>query len=279
MPDIKYYRSNGKSIDAVEAALNILEDSPLFNAGKGAVFNSEGLNELDASIMDGNSMKAGAVAGVHHVKNPVSLARLVMDKSPHVMMVGDGAEEFAKQNGVKLVDENYFKTEKRWEQLQKIKEKEKADSLNKTGSIDVYKDYKFGTVGAVALDQSGNLAAATSTGGMTNKKFGRVGDSPIIGAGTYANNSTCAISCTGHGEFFIRYVAAYDISARMEYKGSSIQDAVNDLVMKKFVKIGAEGGMIGLDKEGNFTMQFNTDGMFRGFIDQDGKLDVRFYKE
>ncbi|MGE5411125.1 MAG: isoaspartyl peptidase/L-asparaginase family protein, partial [Clostridiales bacterium] len=201
-------KSGGSSLDAVAAAINVLEDSPLFNAGKGAVFNSKGKNELDAAIMDGNTLKAGAVAGVHHIKNPINLARLVIDKSPHVMMVGDGAEEFAVEQGMELVPEEYFFSKNRYEQYLRVKEKEKKDTvknINQNGTMS--RDSKFGTVGAVALDKEGNLAAGTSTGGMTNKKYGRIGDSPIIGAGTYANNNTCAVSATGYGEFFIRNVA------------------------------------------------------------------------
>ncbi|HRP61064.1 MAG TPA: isoaspartyl peptidase/L-asparaginase, partial [Vicingus sp.] len=210
----------GSAIDATEAAIKIMEDSPLFNAGKGAVFTNAETNELDAAIMNGNTLEAGAVAGVTHIKNPISLAKLVMNKSEHVLMIGSGAENFAKQHKMILVDTSYFFDENRFNQLQKLKqtEKTKLDHSDEQGDISNFKDSKFGTVGAVALDQHGNIAAATSTGGMTNKKYGRVGDSPIIGAGTYANNNTCAVSCTGHGEFFIRNVVAYDVSALMEYK-------------------------------------------------------------
>ncbi|MGE5682970.1 MAG: isoaspartyl peptidase/L-asparaginase family protein [Bacillota bacterium] len=273
-------KSGQSSISAVEAAVNILEDSPLFNAGKGAVFNSKGKNELDAAIMDGKTLKAGAVAGVHHVKNPISLARLVMEKSPHVMMTGDGAEEFAVEQGVKLVPEEYFYYEKRWQQLQIIKQKEKMDSLKGMNINDkVFHDSKFGTVGAVALDKNGNLAAATSTGGMTNKKYGRIGDSPIIGAGTYANNKTCAISATGHGEFFIRNVVAYDISSLIEYKGMPLKDAADEVIFKKLLPQGGTGGVIAIDKDGNFCMPFNTPGMYRGYILEDGSMQIDFYKE
>ncbi|MDP4190434.1 MAG: isoaspartyl peptidase/L-asparaginase [Bacteroidota bacterium] len=273
-------KSGGSSLDAVIAAINVLEDSPLFNAGKGAVFNSKGKNELDAAIMDGNTLKAGAVAGVHHIKNPINLARLVMDKSPHVMMVGDGAEEFAVEQGMQLVPEEYFFSKNRYEQYLRVKEKEKKDTLkninqNDKGSI----DSKFGTVGAVALDKAGNLAAGTSTGGMTNKKYGRIGDSPIIGAGTYANDKTCAVSATGYGEFFIRNVAAYDISALVEYKKISLKDAAVEVIFNKLLPQGGTGGIIAIDKDGNFTMTFSTEGMFRGYILEDGSWRVEMYKD
>lgn len=274
----------GSSLDAIEAVIRILEDSPLFNAGKGAVFTSEGTNELDASIMDGATLKAGAVAGLLHIKNPISLARLVMEKSPHVMMVREGAEAFAKQNGIELVDQKYFFTEERWKQLEEAKKKEKQEGdpagkpERKTSALTAY-DNKFGTVGAVALDKAGNLAAGTSTGGMTNKKYGRVGDAPIIGAGTYANNRTCAVSATGHGEFFIRSVVAYDISALMEYKGISLKEAADLVVMNKLVKLGGEGGVIAVDKNGNIAMPFNSLGMYRGYVGADGKAVVEIYKE
>ncbi|MBK6426734.1 MAG: isoaspartyl peptidase/L-asparaginase [Blastocatellia bacterium] len=274
----------GSSLDAVEATLHVLEDSPLFNAGKGAVFTHDGHNELDASIMDGATGSAGAVAGVRRVRNPISLARLVMEKSPHVMMVGTGAETFAREHGVKLVDPKYFWTEHRWKQLQEAKRQEAAErAKGKTAAVVTQvgesEGYKFGTVGAVALDQAGNLAAGTSTGGMTNKRFGRVGDAPIIGAGTYASNATCAVSATGHGEYFIRSVVGYDISALMEYKGMSVADAANEVVMKKLVERGGEGGVIAMDRAGNIAMPFNTTGMYRGWIDADGKVTVAIYKE
>ena len=282
-------KNGGSSLDAIEATIKVLEDSPLFNAGKGAVFTSEGTNELDAAIMDGATLKAGAVAGVKRIKNPISLARLVMEKSPHVMMVGEGAETFAKQSGMEWVDPKYFYTEERWKQLEDAKKKEKQqndpaskpDSSKpdrKTSSL-ISDDKKFGTVGAVALDKNGNLAAGTSTGGMTNKKFGRVGDAPIIGAGTYANNRTCAVSATGHGEFFIRSVVAHDISALMEYRGLSLKEAADLVVMNKLVKLGGEGGIIAIDKDGNIAMPFNSAGMYRGYIDADGKVVVEIYKE
>lgn len=274
----------GSSLDAVEATIHVLEDSPLFNAGKGAVFTHDGHNELDASIMDGANGMAGAVAGVRRVRNPISLARLVMEKSPHVLMVGAGAETFAREHGVKLVDPKYFWTEHRWKQLQDAKRAEAAERGKGRTSFVVgpnaeTEGTKFGTVGAVALDRAGNLAAATSTGGMTNKRFGRVGDAPIIGAGTYANNATCAVSATGHGEYFIRSVVGYDISALMEYRGLSVADAANEVVMKKLVTRGGEGGVIAMDRAGNIAMPFNTSGMYRGWIDADGKVTVAIYRD
>lgn len=261
-------KQGGTSLDAVIAAVRIMEDSPLFNAGKGAVFTSEGTNELDASIMDGATLKAGAVASLKRIKNPITLARLVMDKSPHVMMVGEGAEAFAKQQGVEFVDPSYFRTEERWQQLQRAKEREQQSEIPD----------KRGTVGAVALDKNGNLAAATSTGGTTNKKFGRVGDAPIIGAGTYANNNTCGVSATGAGEYFIRSVVAHDISALMEYKGVSLRQAA-DMVIEKVGKLGGDGGVIALDKNGNIAMPFNTSGMYRAYMDENGKPVVLIYKD
>ncbi len=250
----KILADGGKSLDAVEAVVAWMEDDPLFNAGKGAVYTYEGRNELDASIMNGIDLSAGAVGGVRHVRNPITLARLVMEKSPHVMLVGEGAEEFALQNGIELVDSSYFFTQRRWDFHLKGLEKEKVSAAE-----------KHGTVGAVALDKYGNLAAASSTGGMTNKRWNRIGDTPIIGAGTYANNMTCAISSTGHGEFFIRYAVAHDISAMMEYKGVSLKEAASYVVMEKLAAAGGDGGIIGVDHEGNFTMTFNSEGMYRGY--------------
>lgn len=274
-------KNGGSSLDATEAAVNILEDSPLFNAGKGAVFNSKGKNELDAAVMDGKTLKAGAVAGVHHIKNPVSLARLVMEKSPHVMMVGDGAEEFAVSMGIKLMPEEYFYYEKRYQQLLKVREKEAADSAAAKQKLNTNdrpnNDSKFGTVGAAALDKNGDLAAATSTGGMTNKKYGRIGDSPIIGAGTYANNRTCAVSATGWGEFFIRNVAAYDISALMQYAGKTVKEAADEVIMNKLLPQGGDGGVIAIDHDGNIAMSFSTKGMFRGSIMEDGTMQIEIY--
>ena len=258
--------NHGSAVDAVEAAIKVMEDSPLFNAGKGAVFTAEGKNEMDASIMDGKSLKAGAVASVTTIKNPISAARAVMDKSKHVLLIGAGAEIFAHDQGLKIVDPSYFYTKERWDELQKTRE------LQKSTTGDTAK--KHGTVGAVALDQDGNLAAGTSTGGMTNKMKGRVGDSPLIGAGTYANNNTCAVSCTGHGEYFIRNVVAYDISALMEYKNLPLEEATNYEVKEKLKNQGASGGLIAVDKNGNIAMPFNTEMMFRGFIDSEGRTEI-----
>jgi beta-aspartyl-peptidase (threonine type) len=274
---------NGSSLNAVEAAIKVMEDSKLFNAGAGAVFTSEGKNEMDAAIMDGRTLKAGAVAGIRTIKNPIMAARCVMDHSPHVLMAGKGAEQFAKQCGCATADSSYFFSPKRWQQLQKAKEQEKTvvpknDSLGFSPSGNEFSDKKFGTVGAVALDKNGNLAAATSTGGMTNKSPGRIGDSPLIGSGTYANNNTCAVSCTGHGEFFIRHVVAYDISALMEYKNLSLVAATEEVVLNKLVKVKGEGGVIAIDAKGNISMPFNTPGMYRGFKKSDGTNGVFIYK-
>ncbi|MCG8309924.1 MAG: isoaspartyl peptidase/L-asparaginase [Cytophagales bacterium] len=266
----------GTSQEAVKKAINIMEDSPLFNAGKGAVFTNAGTNEMDASIMDGSTLNAGAVAGVKQIKNPINAAIDVMNYSPHVMMTGDGAEAFAKMRGLEIVDASYFYTERRHMQLMQIKERESTDQGNQF--IKNHR-YKFGTVGAVALDKSGNMVAGTSTGGMTNKKYGRVGDSPIIGAGTYANNKTCGISATGHGEYFIRGVVAYDISALMEYTGLSIQEAADLVIHEKLAELGGVGGVIGLDAKGNVMMSFNSNGMFRGFIKQKGNPQIFIFKE
>ena len=281
----KILQDGGTSLDAVEKAINMLEDSPLFNAGKGAVFTADGKNELDASIMDGKTLKAGAVAGLHRVKNPISLARMVMDKSPHVMMAGDGAEKFAVSQGVKLVDEKYFFTQDRWDSLQKVIQQEKAKEKaakdgKKVSSLDLRLEprNKFGTVGAVALDKDGNLAAGTSTGGMTYKKFGRIGDAPIIGAGTYANNNTCAVSATGYGEYFIRLGVARDISALMEYRNLPLQQAADLVIKQKLQDLGGDGGIIALDKNGNVGISFNSEGMYRAYIDANGKPVVEIYK-
>ena len=273
-------KSGKSSTDAVVAAINVLEDNPLFNAGKGAVFTHDGKNEMDAAIMDGNTLKAGSVAGVTVIKNPINAARAVMEKSEHVMLIGKGAETFAQQCGLTIVDPSYFFTEERWRGLQHDL---KADSIkNSSHSFNQppgtgYPDYKFGTVGAVALDNSGNITAGTSTGGMSNKKFGRVGDSPIIGAGTYANNKTAGISCTGWGEFFIRNVAAYDLSAMMEYKNFTVEQAA-DSVIKKVGNMGGNGGLIALDKNGNAAMPFDTEGMFRAAITNNGEIEIYIYK-
>ncbi|MBN8727472.1 MAG: isoaspartyl peptidase/L-asparaginase [Xanthomonadales bacterium] len=261
-------QAGGSSLDAVTGAVRVLEDSPRFNAGKGAVFTHEGRNELDAAIMDGATRKAGAVAGVRHIRNPVLLARAVMEKSPHVFLVGAGAEAFAKTVRIQTVDAKYFRTEERWRQLQKAREAEAKKQASSLGRA-----VHYGTVGAVALDRQGHLAAATSTGGMTNKRWGRVGDSPIIGAGTYAD-ARCAVSATGWGEYYIRAVAAHDICARVAYAGKPIAKAAGEVVLDVIPKLGGDGGVIALDSEGNFAMPFNTDGMYRGWIDQDGGLHV-----
>ncbi|MCE7039500.1 isoaspartyl peptidase/L-asparaginase family protein [Dyadobacter sp. CY312] len=291
----KVLQGGGTSLKAVEAAIMVMEDSPLFNAGKGAVFTNEGKNELDASVMDGSNLKAGAIAGVTTIKNPIRAAIAVMDKSPHVMMTGKGADLFAKEQGLEIVDPSYFYTEARYKALLKAKESEKVEldhtehpkkdfkDKPKTGYNDndliFTEGKKFGTVGCVSLDKFGNLAAGTSTGGMTNKRYGRVGDAPIIGAGTYANNATCAVSATGHGEYFIRSVVAYDISALMEYKGLSLQNAADEVVMKKLVTIGGEGGIIALDRNGNIAMPFNSEGMYRGYIRGNGDSQIMIYKD
>ncbi|HLO71984.1 MAG TPA: isoaspartyl peptidase/L-asparaginase [Flavipsychrobacter sp.] len=263
-------QSGGSAVDAVQAAVVSLEDFPLFNAGRGSVFNNVGRHEMDASIMDGSNLMAGAVSGISHIKNPVLLARTIMDKSEHVLLCGQGAEQFAKQQGLQFEDDAYFYVQHRYEQWQQAL---KEDSI----SLD-HNDKKFGTVGAVALDANGNLAAATSTGGMTNKKFGRMGDSPIIGAGTYANNNTCAISCTGHGELFIRAVVAYDISCLMEYKGLSLKEACDVVVHDKLVKIQGEGGLVAIDKHGNIELPFNSEGMYRGYATENERK-VMIYKD
>ncbi|MHA7628246.1 isoaspartyl peptidase/L-asparaginase family protein [Corallococcus sp. M7] len=317
----------GRSMDAVTAAIRVMEDSPYFNAGKGAVFNHDGVNELDAAVMDGKTRMAGAVAGVHHIQNPIDLARLVMEKSPHVMMVGDGAEAFAKSQGMPLVDAKYFYTEERWQGLQRALEQEKAKGAPPTeqgqpstqgqspaaptqppaqgttpappqpqaprpaapaqpqpgssltpGVDPITGDHKFGTVGAVALDMDGNLAAGTSTGGMTNKRFGRVGDAPIIGAGTYADER-CAVSATGHGEFFIRYTVARDICARVEYQDLPLPEAANYVIHDVLVKAGGEGGVIAMDRQGHVAMPFNSSGMYRGYIGEDGTPTVAIFQQ
>ena len=255
-------KEGGTALDAVEATIRVMEDNPLFNAGKGAVFTHEGKNELDAAIMDGSNLAAGSVACVTDIKNPISAARKVMTNSSHVMLTGAGASAFAKEQGLEIVPPSYFYTERRFNELQEILKKEKN-----------------GTVGCCALDKNGNLAAGTSTGGMVNKRYNRVGDAPIIGAGTYANNNTCAVSATGHGEFFIRWTVAHDISALMEYKGLSLKEASELVVNEKLVKAGGSGGVICVDKYGNVSMPFNSPGMFRGFATADGKSGIFIYKE
>lgn len=279
----------GTSLDAVVEAIQVMEESPLFNAGKGAVFTNEGKNELDAAIMDGATRNAGTVAGITNIKSPVAAARAVMEASPHVMMIGKGAEQFAEEQGLEMVDPSYFYTERRYNQLKRIIDTEKqqldhdgdAQKDSRQGSLldRKFPDRKFGTVGAVALDQDGNLAAATSTGGMTNKRYGRVGDVPIIGAGTYASNESCAVSATGHGEYFIRSVVAYDIAALMKYKDLSLQQAADEVVEDKLVEFGGGGGIISVDAQGNIAMPFNTSGMYRASMDTDGKMYIGIYED
>jgi beta-aspartyl-peptidase (threonine type) len=264
----------GESTDAVMAAINVMEDSPLFNAGIGAVYTKRGKHELDASIMRGSDLQAGAVAGVSHVKNPINAANAVMLNSPHVMLSGKGADKFARQQGLKTVDNKYFDSEYRYSQWQAIQNKETvslSEDLLKT-------DHKFGTVGAVAIDIHGNIAAGTSTGGMTNKAFGRIGDSPIIGAGTYADNRSCGISATGHGEFFIRYAVAHDICARVLYKGDSLQESAHQVINHQLKDVNGSGGIVGLDKQGKPVMVFNTAGMYRGFKTENSDVEVFIYK-
>ncbi|NJN78678.1 MAG: isoaspartyl peptidase/L-asparaginase [Saprospiraceae bacterium] len=264
----------GSAEDAVVATIKILEDSPLFNAGKGAVLTNEGKNELDASIMHGKELKAGAVGGITNVKNPITAAQAVMNHSKHVMMTNRGAEKFAIEQGLDTVPNSYFYIEERMESLKKAKALEDGNSY-----IPEDTEYKFGTVGCVALDKQGNIVAGTSTGGMTNKRYGRIGDSPIIGAGTYANNQTCGVSCTGHGEYFIRYAVAYDVSAMMEYKGLDLKSVANFIVNTKLVNAKAEGGLIAIDKFGRVVMPFNSPAMARGYMLPDGKVNVYFYKD
>lgn len=265
--------SGGSALEAVEYAVIELENSPLFNAGRGSVFTSEGKHEMDASIMEGNKLNAGAVSMVRGVKNPVSLARLVMEKSGHVFLVGEGAESFARALKCEFKDDDYFYDELRYQQWLEVKGTDKIQ-LDHTSM----KNEKFGTVGAVACDKDGNLAAATSTGGMTNKRFGRVGDSPMIGAGNYANNKTCAVSCTGSGEFFIKGVVAYDVSCLMEYKGLSLSEACDQVVHQKLMQMGGDGGLIAIDSKGNIAMPFNTEGMYRASLNSNGERLIAIYK-
>ncbi|SRR6266568_2521796 len=269
-------KRGGSSLDATEVAVRALEDDPHFNAGRGSVFTSAGTNEMDASIMDGKTLKAGAVASLKHVKNPIGLARLVMEKSPHVMLDCAGAEAFAKENGIELVDEKYFFTQERWDALQKIKEAEKHGGVGGKKFF-ISEDDLHGTVGAVALDKDGNLATATSTGGMANKLPGRIGDTPVIGAGTYANNQTCAVSCTGDGEYFIRAGAAHEVSALMQYRGMKLQEAAQ-MALDAVKKLGGSGGLIAIDKNGEVALPFNTNGMYRGYVDPNGRFVVEIYR-
>jgi len=266
--------NGGSAIDAVRAAVCSLEDNILFNAGKGSVFSKDGSQEMDASIMDGKTLMAGAVTAVKNIRNPVELAYTIMTKSQHVMLCGQGALDFARLHGIKTASDEYFFSEFRYQQWKQMQETDKAALDHNV----IVNEKKFGTVGAAALDINGNIAAATSTGGMTNKQFGRIGDSPIIGAGTYANNKTCAISCTGHGEPFIRAVTAYDVSCLMEYKRMSLRDAMHLVVHDKLLKFDGEGGMIGVDSEGNAEMVFNSEGMYRGLKKSSGEFEIAIYK-
>lgn len=261
-------KNGGICLDAVEQVIHVLENSPLFNAGKGAVFTHDGHNELDASIMNGSDLNAGAVAGVRDIRNPISAARKVMEKSAHVMLSAKGASQFAKEQGLDIVDPSYFYTEKRWQSLKKLQDKKRKATQND----------KHGTVGCVVLDNYGNLAAGTSTGGMTNKKYGRIGDSPVIGAGTYANNKTCAVSCTGHGEYFIRLAVAHDISAQMEYLNQDVKTSCQSEI-DKLSELNGTGGVIAVDKKGNIAMEFNTAGMYRGYIKSNGKKYIGIYSD
>lgn len=267
-------QQGGTALDAVSQTIISLENCPLFNAGRGAVFNHEGKNELDASIMNGIDQTAGAVGGVSTVKNPILLARAVMEKSSHVLLTGRGAEEFAREQGIEMADPKWFFTQDRWNTLQEMLAEEKKKGP--AGADFRNPDYKFGTVGCVALDAKGNLAAGTSTGGMTNKRWNRLGDSPVIGAGTYADNNVCAVSCTGHGEFFIRYAVAHDVWALMAYKGLSVSEATNEVINKKLKEKGGEGGLIAVDKNGNIAQPFNSEGMYRGWV-KPGAREVAIY--
>ncbi len=271
---------DGSAINAVKAAIVVLEDNLLFNAGRGSVFTKKGVQEMDAAIMDGENLEAGSVAGVRNIRNPIELAMEVMQHSNHVFLSGKGANDYAIKQGIKLEPDEYFFSQFRYDQWKEMRDSDNY-SLDHThqGLEELMKDKKFGTVGAVACDSKGNIAAATSTGGMTNKKYGRIGDSPLIGAGTYANNKTCAISCTGHGEPFIRAVAAHDVSCLMEYKNMSLQEAMHEVVHVKLVEMQGEGGMIGVDAEGNISMQFNSAGMYRAMQNSKGDRAVGIYKD
>lgn len=276
-------KNGGTSQEAVIKTIQVMEESPLFNAGKGAVFTNAGTNELDASFMDGRTLNAGAVAGVTDVKSPIELAVKVMTDSDHVMLSGTGASAFAKEKGLKIVDPSYFYTTRRFKSLERIKAREEAalEDNDKTAvfyDADI-KNAKFGTVGCVALDKNGNIAAGTSTGGMTNKRWGRIGDAPIIGSGTYANNATCGVSSTGWGEYFIRSQVAYDISAQMEYQEKTLKQATQDVIQHKLTKLGGTGGVVALDKNGNMSFEFNTAGMYRASMNDKGALIVKIYKE
>lgn len=282
-------QSKGSSTEAVQAAIHVMEDSPLFNAGKGAVYTNAETQEMDASIMEGSTLNAGAVAGVSTVRNPIDAAIAVMNKSDHVMLSGEGAEEFAASQGVEIVDTSYFRSDVRLKQLRRVQDEEKAildhdgdrgefDGSENEFNVDYIEDKKYGTVGAVALDHEGNISAGTSTGGMTNKRYNRIGDSPIIGAGTYADNNYCGVSCTGHGEFFIRKVVAYDVIALMNYKQLPLDEAAQQVIDKQS-EFGGKGGLIALDKNGNVSMPFNTAGMYRGYITESGEIVIQLYEE
>ena len=269
----------GTSQEAVEKTIRVMEDSPLFNAGKGAVLTADASIELDASFMDGKTLDAGAIAGVKKVKNPISAAIKVMEASPHVILSGAGADSFAEEQGLEIVDNQYFFTERRINALERVQEYSESNQTTWTkNERNFIQNQRYGTVGCVALDTSGNLAAGTSTGGMTNKKWNRIGDAPIIGAGTYANNATCAISATGWGEFFIRSVVAHDISALMEYKGLSIQEAAYEVIHNKVAILGGDGGVIGIDHNGEVIMEMNTPGMYRAHMDAKGNLEIKIYQ-
>jgi len=273
-------KNGGSSLDAVQKTINIMEDSPLFNAGKGAVLTNAETNELDASIMDGNTLNVGASAGTSTVKNPINLARTIMDNSPHVMMSGSGADTFAKEQGLEIVDPGYFYTDKAFKSLERVKASEMKKVMEADRKVfydESIKAEKYGTVGCAALDKNGNLAAGTSTGGMTNKRYGRVGDAPIIGAGTYANNNSCAVSGTGWGEYFIRGMVAYDISAMMQYGNVSLEEAAKEVIQKKNPELGGNGGIIAVDKKGNMVSEFNTSGMFRATMNDKGELEVAMF--
>lgn len=275
-------KQGGSSVDAVVAAITELENNPIFNAGRGSVFTKKGLHEMDAALMNGKTLEAGAVAGVRNIKNPITLAREVMLHSGHVFLSGSGAAEFALSRGIEQAKDDYFFNKQRYEQWVKIRDSDftqldhEGDNLK--GPAAANPDYKFGTVGAVACDEHGNLAGGTSTGGMTNKRFGRIGDSPVIGAGTYANNNTCAISCTGHGEFFLRAVVAYDVSCLMEYKGLSLKEACDVVIKDKLVKMGGEGGLIAVNAKGEHNFCFNSAGMYRGMRNSEGQQEIAYYK-
>jgi L-asparaginase / beta-aspartyl-peptidase len=270
--------ASGGAVDAVLAAVRVMEDSPLFNAGRGSVFTADGRNEMDAAIMDGRTRAAGAVAGVTRVKNPILAAHAVMRRSPHVLLIGAGAEHFAQGQGIELVAPEYFHTRERWEQLERARASDRVVLDHDGAAGKGPGDRKFGTVGAVALDRHGNLAAGTSTGGLTNKRWGRVGDSPLIGAGTYADNATAAVSATGTGEFFIRAVAAYDVAARMKYTGATLADAAAAAVRDGAEALGGSGGLVAIDREGNVAFPFNTEGMYRGVVRDNGVAQIEIYR-